>query len=426
MWRVIAHCAYACACLWLLDVGVAAQEVPAREGPPIGLEEALAKTMMANPALAAAGFQLDAAQGRLQQARLKPNPELDVTVQDALGTGEYRRFGRTETTASLAWVLERGVRERIVGAASADASLRGVDVAIVRLDVAAETARRFLECLAYQRRLANAAEAVALARETVRLVGTRVRAGRSLEAELSRAEAELARAELLQEDYEHELSSAYHRLSAQWGETTPAFGAVSGDVATLPTLEPFAALLSRVDANPELVRFMSQQRVDEAEVALAEARARPNWRISAGVRRYDTTNDFGLVAGFVLPLPIRNRNQGRIAEARAEAAQTRAEAAAARVRIETTLFGLYQELNHNLQLAGRLTADVIPKLEQALGDARRAYEIGRYGYSEWRIVQGELLEAHNELLEASVDAHRIVVEIERLTGVRFAPPTAAQ
>ena len=171
---------------------------------------------------------------------------------------------------------------------------------------------------------------------------------------------------------------------------------------------------------------MSQQRVDEAEVALAKARARPTWRISAGVRRYETTNDFGLVAGLVLPLPIRNRNQGRIAEVRAQAAQTRAEATAAHVRIETTLFGLYQELNHNLQFAGRLTADVIPKLEQALNDTRRAYEVGRYGYSEWRIVQGELLDAHNELLEASVDAHRIVVEIERLTGVRFAPPVAAQ
>ena len=108
MWRFIARSAYACACSWLIHVGVEAQEAPAREGPPIGLEEALSKTMTANPDLVAAGFQLDAAAGRLQQARLKPNPELDVTVQDALGTGEYRRLGRAETTASLAWVLERG------------------------------------------------------------------------------------------------------------------------------------------------------------------------------------------------------------------------------------------------------------------------------------------------------------------------------
>ena len=133
-----------------------------------------------------------------------------------------------------------------------------------------------------------------------------------------------------------------------------------------------------------------------------------------------------LVGGLAVPLPIRNRNQGNIAAAQARVAQTQAEMAASRIRIETALFVLYQELNHNLQLAGRLTADVIPRLERALADTRRAYELGRSAYSEWRIVQGELLDAHNELLEASVDAHGIVIEIERLTGVRVSAPVRTQ
>lgn len=421
----IARRTCACLCLWLTGAA-SVHGQPASGAPSIGLAEALSRTVAENPDLVAFGFQIGAAQGRLQQAGLAPNPELDVTVQDAAGTGPYRSFDRAETTVSLAWILERGVRERIVDAASAGLSIRMVDAEIARLDVAAETARRFLACLAYQGRLANAARGVAFAQETVRLVDARVAAGRSLEAELSRAEAELARAELLHEDYEHELLSAYHRLSAQWGETEPDFAAVDGDVETLPELESFEALLARVDHNPELMRFMSQQRVDEAELELAKARSRPSWKVSAGVRRYETTDDFALVAGLTVPLPIRNRNQGRIAEARAEVARTQAERAASRIHIETTLFELYQELNHNLQLAGRLTADVIPRLEQALEDTRRAYELGRYGYSEWRIVQGELLEANNELLEASIDAHRIVIEIERLTGVQIVPSPAAQ
>ena len=174
------------------------------------------------------------------------------------------------------------------------------------------------------------------------------------------------------------------------------------------------------------MRYMSQQRLDEAELELARARSRPSWHVSGGLRRYESTDDFGLVGGLTVPLPIRNRNQGQIAEARAGIARTQAEMTASRVRIETMLFVLYQELNHNLQLAGRLTADVIPRLEQALDDTRRAYEIGRYPYSEWRVVQGELLAANNELLEASVDAHRIVIEIERLTGVPLTAPAAAQ
>jgi cobalt-zinc-cadmium efflux system outer membrane protein len=197
-------------------------------------------------------------------------------------------------------------------------------------------------------------------------------------------------------------------------------------VQTLPVLEPFDVLLARIEANPELMRFTVEERLNEAELRLAQARSRPSWHVSAGLRRYESSDDFGLVGGVTVPLPIRNRNQGQITEARANVARTRAELTASRVRLETTLFVLYQELNHNIQLAGRLTTDVIPRLERALADTRRAYELGRYGYSEWRIVQGELLDANNELLEASIDAHRIVIEIERLTGVRLAPSSALQ
>jgi hypothetical protein len=35
-------------------------------------------------------------------------------------------------------------------------------------------------------------------------------------------------------------------------------------------------------------------------------------------------------------------------------------------------------------------------------------------------VQVDLIEAQNELIDASIDAHRNVIEIERLTGVRVA------
>lgn len=415
----------ACLCLSLLGAHVGAQPA-APDGPAIGLPEALAKTLAAHPELAAFGYRVDAAEGQLQQAGLAPNPELAATVQDVLGTNAYRGVDSAETTVTLGWVLERGVRQRLVSAAQANVALRTVDAGILELDVAAETARRFLACLAYQSRLRNAQNAVRFAGETAQLVRERVAAGRALDAELARAEAELVRAELVHEDYEHELLSAYHRLSAQWGVTQPDFSSVSGDAQTLPVVEPFETLLARADQNPELGRFMSQQRLDEATLRLAEARSRPSWVVSTGVRRFERTDDWGLVGGITIPLAVRNRNQGGIAEARANVARTEAEIAAARVQIETALFVLYQELQHNLQLAARLSADVVPRLERALADTRRAYELGRSAYSEWSVVRAELLEANDDLLEAGVDAQRIVIEIERLTGVRVASAASAR
>jgi cobalt-zinc-cadmium efflux system outer membrane protein len=393
------------------------------DGQMIGLNEAVARTLARNPELVAFGHQFQVQDGRVLQAGLAPNPELSLTVENVLGTGEFTGIDGAETTLSIAWVLEHGVRQRRIETARAGISLLDVEADIMRLDAAAETARLFLSCLSNQAQMINAGEAVRLAQETVGAVNKRVQAGKSPQAELARARAELARLKLNQEDFEHELLSASRRLAAQWGETGPGLKRVNGEILSLPITDSFETLKTRIDRNPDIARFLSKQRVDEAELRLAEAQRRQNWRVSVGVRRHEITDDEALLANLTVPLMLRNRNQGRIAEAQANLAQTNADAIAARIRNETLLFVIFQELQHSLHRAKTFRDDVIPQLEQALADTRNAYELGRYSYFEWYTVQKDMLEARRALVEASVDAHKNTIEIERLTGVRIAQPT---
>ena len=412
--------------LWTFTLAAAAQTAVAQTLPSVTLDEALARTLDANPALAANGYRIDAAFGRFEQAGVAPNPVLDLAVNDALGTDDFRGVRGVETTLSIIWSLERGVRLRQIDAARADISLREVEAQVMHLDAAAETARRFLACLAFQARLVNAAEAIRLAEQTVEAVRARVEAGGATQAELSRAEAGLVRAQLLQEDYEHELVSANHRLSEQWGETQPDFGRVVGDVQVLPAVEPLETLRSRVDANPDIAFFMTQRRLAEAELNVARARSRPDWQLRAGVRRFEATDDFAVVGEITVPVGTRDRYLGRIAETFADMARASGDARATRVRIETALFVLYQELLHDVAVAAILRDRLIPLLASALADTRRAYELGRSSYFDLSAVQSELLQARNELLETSIDAHGLVVEIERLTGVPILSPDGAQ
>ena len=422
-----------CLAIWFAAASASAQSGPSAEdhdlppaGPPIALNEALARTMSRNPALVAYGYQIEAAEGRLQQAGIRPNPELSVTVNDALGSGDFRAVRNAETTVSIAWAIERGVRQRQIDATRAEVALAELDARILRLDVAAQTALRFIACLAFQERLGFAVEQIRLAEQTIAAVQTRVDAGRSTQAELSRAEAGLVRAELLEEDYTHELLSALHRLSAQWGETEPDFGTAFGNIRTLPAVEPVETLVSRVEQNPDLARFMSRERIAEAELRVAQARSRPDWNLYAGIRRHELSDDVALVGGISIPIGVRNRNLGRIAETRAEMVRAVSEGRAARVEIETAVFVLYQELRHNVQVAVALRDRLIPLLERALQDTRRAYELGRSTFVELTQVQAELLGANNEYLESSIGAHETVVEIERLTGETILQPTQAQ
>ena len=423
MWKLLTHQMGVCLFLTLFSTIARAESGLFGDGQIISLNGAVARTLARNPELVAFGYQFQAQDGRVLDAGLAPHPELSLTVENALGTGEFTGFDGAETTLSIAWVLEHGVRQRRLETARAGVSLLEVEADIMRLNAAAETARLFFSCLSNQAQIVNAGEAVQLAQETVRAVKKRVQAGKSPQAELARAQAELARLKLNQEDFEHELLSASRRLAAQWGETEPGFKRVSGDILSLPTTDSYATLKTRIERNPNIARFLSKQRVDEAELRLAEAQRKQSWRVSAGVRRLEITDDEALVANLTIPLALRNRNQGGIAEARANLAQTDANAVAARIRVETSLFVIYQELQHSLHRAKAFRDDVIPHLEQALADTRNAYELGRYSYFEWHTVQKDLLEARRALVEASVDAHKNTIEIERLTGVRIAQPT---
>ncbi len=409
----------AVSCLILLSTTVSA-------GPDtrtISLHEAVTRTLTNNPDLRAFDYQLKAQDGRVQQAGLAPSPELSFELEDALGTGAHTGIDSAQATISIGWVLERGVRQSYVDVARARSSVVSAEADIKQLDAAAETARRYLDSLAHQARIVNADKVVQLAEETIKAVRKRVEAGRTLDAELYRAQAELARRQLEREDIEHELISANRRLAAQWGETAPNFARVEGDITQLPLLAPFETLKSQLQQNPEFSRLLSDQRLKTTELQLAEAQNKPSWRVNAGVRHLRSTSDQAFIAGITIPFGERTRNPGRIAEAHANLAQINSEENATRVRIETDLYVMYEKLQHSFHVIRTVREEIIPPLEQALTETLRAYNLGRYSYLEWRNVQAELLDAHDALIEVSVDAHRNIIEIERLTGVRIVQPT---
>ena len=396
--------------------GVVRAQEEAAPRAALEIQQALEKALAHNKDLAAFEHRIAEQQGRREQVGLLPNPWLDVFVEDALGSGSREDFDQAQTTLSLGWVLEGWVRKGRVGIADAGLELVAADARILRIEVAADTAEHFLTCLASQARLERTEEAIALAERTVAAVTRRVRAGKAPTAELARAEAELATDRLARDDVNHELAAAYHRLAAQWGETEPRFSSVEGDLLALPVVEPYGALVARLERTPQLERYAKEERLAKANLRLAEARRWPALRPLVGVRRYEDTNDTALVAGVVIPIPLLDRNQGQVAESRASVSRARAEAGAARVRLQTTLFELYEELRHYFHRAETLRTEVIPRLVEALEGTRRAYERGRYGYFELRAVQTELLRAQRDLVDASAGAHRLVIALERLTG----------
>ena len=422
MWMASTHPA-ALTCLLLAAGGATAAPLTTAQSPQtLGFDEAIVKTLESNPELKAFGYSIEAQQGRIVQAALRPPLELDVEVENILGSGDYSGVNFAQTTISLAWSLERGKREHRVAASRAGLSMLESEAEVMRLDKAAVTARHYLHSLALQARMTLAEEAVALAADTVAAVEPRVAAGRNPTADLARARVDLSRRKLEHEHLSHKHRTSLHRLAAQWGDTSPTFAAVDGDIARLPTPDPFETLLARAAQNPQQKRLLSEHRLREAELRRAESEARPDWQMLAGVRDLQDTHDHAFVALFRIPFGGEKRNAGNVARARAELNRAEADRVATRIQIEARLFALYQELTHSLHVAATLRDEVLPNVEIALRETRRAYEAGRYGYLELRIAQDEALLGRQEFLEVLIEAHRNVIDIESLTGTALSSP----
>jgi cobalt-zinc-cadmium efflux system outer membrane protein len=392
-------------------------------GQAIDFNRAITNTLASSPTLRAFGYEIEAQQGRIQQSTLRPAVELNVDLENAVGTGNFSGVDGAEVTFSLAWALERGKRELRVSTARAGLSVLESEAELKRLEISAETARRFLEALAFQSRIELADEAVTVSQETVAAVRIRVTAGRSPQADLARAEVDLSRMQLEREDLAHQLRTSVRRLAAQWGETSPDFETVRGDIAEMPEPDSFGEFLARIDRNPRLQRYLNERRLREAELRLAESEARPDWQVTAGVRQLQLTDDQALTAGIKIPFGGKKRNEGNVVRARADLDRSDADREAARVRIETRLFAFYEELQHSLHRAVILRDEVLPKVETALAETRRAYEMGRYSYFELRVAQDDALKTRMEVTVALIDAHRNIIEIESLTGAALSSPS---
>jgi cobalt-zinc-cadmium efflux system outer membrane protein len=386
-------------------------------GAPLTLRAAVERTLVENPELVGFGHRLRAQSARVETANLRPPLELRGDIEDFLGNDTKSGFDSAEATFSIARVVELGNKRDYRSAAAQEASsLLEIERTAAELDVLAEVTRRFIHVARDQEHLKATERATELARETVQTSEARVAAARVPELELRRARVTLARTEIDQEHAEHELLASRRALAAMWGDREMGFGRIETDLYALPAAESFEALAVRLKRNPDFLRFASAARLRDAEIRLAESRARSDLELSAGVRRLQASDDYALVFGIAMPLGRAARAESSVAEAEALRALNAAEGEAHAVRAEAQLFAIYQELRHALTEAETLRASVLPEMEAALAATREAFDRGRYSYLEWVDAQRELIDVERALIEASANAHLYRAEIERLTG----------
>lgn len=418
MKKIFARARHACAmalALWAATaVGAASPVAP---GEALTLNRAIELAAANSPSIRALTSETQALAARSEAEALPPNTHIESEFENFAGTGAASGTDLLDSTVRLSRVIELGNKAALRrGIGSAELEQQAAEHQLARSELSAEVARRFIHVLSDQTMLGTAQRATELARTARDVARQRVTAGASSPAALGRAEIALARSQIAQEHAEHELASSRVKLSILWGDTAASFAQVSGELFDLPPLESLDAYRSRLDASPELTRFASEARVQDARVRLARAQRSPDVAVAAGVRRLEQFDDAALVASFSVPLGTRRRADLQERAARADRTRVDMNREARQLELHATLFDLYQELLHARTEAETLHSQVRPQAETMLATTNEGYRAGRFSLLELVDAQLQLIEVEREATTAAASFHTLMVEIRRLVG----------
>jgi cobalt-zinc-cadmium efflux system outer membrane protein len=381
------------------------------------LSQAQALGLLQHPRLAAFGWEVRAGEARTLQASLPPNPEAGIEVENFAGSGTLQGFQGAEITIHLSQLIElAGKRQKRARVAALERDLLAWDYEAARLEVLTQVTQAFVEVLSAQQRLRLHLEMVRLAEQVLRTAAERVRAGKVSPVEETRAQVALSTSRVAAERTQRELDAARERLVVTWGGRTPAFDRADGTLEPGATIPSAALLAERIAQNPDIARWATEMAQRRAAMDLAGAQRIPDPTIQGGVRHIRETGDTALVMAFSIPLPVFNRNQGGVLEARYRLAKAEEERRTAEVQVRTAMAEAYGALASAFVEATRLYNEVLPGAQQAFEATSEGYRQGKFGFLEVLDAQRTLFEARGRYLEVLAAYHKAVTEVERVIG----------
>ena len=392
---------------------------------PLSLDQAIARALAHNRDLAAVSLDAEAARGRVDQAGLRANPVLDAGVQSDLLTGND---GGRKLDLGVSQAIPLGHRLREAQAAAAvDVTAAGANLANRRRLLAGEIAASYVEILALDRQIALRDRLLTVGTRLAELAGQRAKLGEVSSLEVTAAALEQAK--LAQEKI-----SLLAERSAKLQTLKPLLGLEPADeFEPAGDLESLLSALAEIPAGEKTAWRRPDRRAAElaierveAEQRLARAEVRGDLTVGAGYeyeRSPGSEADHLLGLKFSVPLPTRNKNQGRLRELRATHTRAERELAALDLAIASEVAAARQRIAQLQTVLDSYRAGLLVLAASAESDLTNAYAQGQVGMFQLIQSQQQRLALHAGEIDARAALARAWVALQSATGL--APQLAA-
>lgn len=393
-------------------------------------DKAVAIALANNDELAAARTEIEAARGLVKQARLRPNPHVELSRQEQIGGAD------NDTIIAGSLPLELGGRRRTrINVAEAELAVREKEVANRERLLAAEVRAKFGAALANKLKLKLIEDLLATAVNSFQLVQSRVTEGKTAPLEENMTLVEVNRLRSVRETEAGNTEISLLELRNLLGMKPEESLRLDGDFKDLlaPVSTVFEATQQALQTRPDLLAMKFLERLAAANIEQARAGGRIDASLSAGYGR----NSFGFPVngitntgalrpvqdvfhsfkfGITLEIPVRNRNQGAIEAtvANSEAASKRFEFAELTVRREVAIaFTRYKSAARAMEI---FRVGVRDQANINLDVVRQTYELGARNLIDYLVEERHFIELENEFIDAQLAVYRARVEILQATN----------
>lgn len=366
------------------------------------------------PELVEAKALIEAAEGRAQQAGAFPNPAAIARMESARING--RTAGEAEYIAGVSQPVPLGGRlGKARDAEQLERDRRSKGLEVRRRDLRKRVHSAFATALYQEQAFQMQGEIAASDEQVVATTKARVNAGDALREELARAEMELIRAQVELRRSDAMREHAMVELKAAIGDPSLSVKTLTGTLEMafeIPTLETLTASLS---ASPEVALAGAEVRARQVRVDLAKAERIPDVRVEVLYRRLEASRENSFDFGLSIPLPLFDRNQGKLREAHAEVAAAEARSRSTRNALSVRLHESHAQLTTALDNSRALKREILPRADTVLKTAEARYAAGDIALSEllpvrrdWASVQMNYLESLRDVMQAWAELRSVV------------------
>lgn len=388
----------------------------ARAEAILTLNEAYQQVLQNNPHIQSYRAKIAAAEGHLVQQSLMPNPEAVFEIENFGGDSPRNGFDATEYTLGVEQQIEvagkRSKREQIAKIEKQKISQEALFGMQAKL---AETKAAYMRVAIAQERLNLANRRNEVSDKTHTNVKKRISAAKAADIQHTKADLEVSAAKIEQRKAEKELSLAKITLANLIG-TSSLDKSIHADLTVLPPLPDRETVMRALENVP--ISTISQLAVmrETSALYLAHAHGVPDPKFALGVRRFNEDDSTAFLASISIPINIFDRNQGGVAQAKANLKAAEAHRKAIRLNLTKQALELWQTLLSDKEDVLSYQENLLPSAKKAYHQAEDGFDRGAFGFLDLLDAQRTLFETQENHLKALASFHENKAKLDMLTG----------